>query len=287
MSMKAKRRRLHPVVAGRGKSRRVSYEHQSDELGVESVCRSTTAKLVLMKLADNADDSCCGFPSIALVARQCEINERTAQRTIRSLEAAGFLRVEARFRGRRRTSNAYYLNVPEASGGKLPPPVRTPPSSQASEPPLPPASRPGGGGADVTRTTTEPSNKEPPLQRGHRVSDHIALPASLSGAQSVKARVILSTLPTDQQQQVADEWAARLRRQSLHKPLAYLITLVQRANAGTFVPELAGEERARREREQRNNSSSSPSPPTVNQPSSAAQIQALVAVIGNTLRRGS
>ena len=55
-------------------------------------------KLILMALADNADDRGFCWPRVKSVAKRCTVSERTVQRTLRTFEASGLIRVIRRFR---------------------------------------------------------------------------------------------------------------------------------------------------------------------------------------------
>ena len=69
-----------------------------------------TAKLVLMSLADAADDQGVCWPSVPTLARKCCISTRTVQRILGELVEADILRSEPRFRkDRSRSSNRYCL----------------------------------------------------------------------------------------------------------------------------------------------------------------------------------
>ena len=69
-----------------------------------------TAKLVLMSLADAADDRGVCWPSVPTLARKCCTSTRTVQRILGELVEAGLLRAEPRFRkDRSRSSNRYCL----------------------------------------------------------------------------------------------------------------------------------------------------------------------------------
>jgi len=69
-----------------------------------------TAKLVLMSLADAADDQGVCWPSIPTLARKCCTSTRTVQRILGELVETGLLRAEPRFRkDRSRSSNRYCL----------------------------------------------------------------------------------------------------------------------------------------------------------------------------------
>ncbi len=79
---------------------------------------ASSAKLVLMSLADAADDQGVCWPSIPTVARKCCLSTRTVQRILQELVAEGFLRTEPCFRkDGSRTSNRYYLAL--GGGDKL------------------------------------------------------------------------------------------------------------------------------------------------------------------------
>lgn len=53
-------------------------------------------KIVLLKLGDNADDSGSNaWPSVDTIATQCGISRATVQRTLRKLQALGYISIEA------------------------------------------------------------------------------------------------------------------------------------------------------------------------------------------------
>ena len=69
-------------------------------------------KLVLMALADEADDRGFCFPSQRHLAHKCNINERSVRRMIRLLAALEHIAIEQRFKkDRARTSNGYRLAI--------------------------------------------------------------------------------------------------------------------------------------------------------------------------------
>lgn len=105
---------------------------------------SPTTKLVLVKLADNANDDGMCWPSVATQAADTELCDRTITREIKKLETSGLIRVEQRLTSRGQVSNVYYLNVPWAKARKnAPPPVsvsggtptkgQRPPDSQSGD----------------------------------------------------------------------------------------------------------------------------------------------------------
>ena len=73
-------------------------------------------KLVLIKLADNANDKGECFPSVSYIAEQCEISERSVQNHIKQLEVDGLLKIESRkSENGLNKSNIYYLNFSGAN----------------------------------------------------------------------------------------------------------------------------------------------------------------------------
>ena len=75
-----------------------------------------TLKLVLMALADAADDHGVCWPSVSTLAKKCSVSTRTVQRSLRVLIDSGLLTAEPRLRhDGSSTSNRYLL--PIAGGG--------------------------------------------------------------------------------------------------------------------------------------------------------------------------
>lgn len=72
-------------------------------------------KLVLIKLADNANDQGECWPSYQYIADQCEMSKRSVMAHIEALTEAGFLRKELRLGGvKGNKSNVYTLMIPSA-----------------------------------------------------------------------------------------------------------------------------------------------------------------------------
>lgn len=197
-----------------------------------------TEKVVLLKVADNTDDFCRAYPSIPLIARQCEISVRTAQRTLRQLERAGLLTIEPRFLGvHQQTSNLYTLACPPPGkeingrrGDKSTPLTAVTPTS-------PPIVSPTGVTC-ATRTVFEPSNRIQPQLQGGGESTFI-FPTSFDATTRTAVVSRLAILDPIVAQQVLDELAGRMQLAKVRNPLRYLSTLIDRVQAGTFTPDLA------------------------------------------------
>lgn len=78
-------------------------------------------KLVLLKLADNANDQGECWPAVQYIAEQCEISKRSAQNHIQQLVKDGLLRIEERKaeNGLNR-SNIYHLVLGEYGANAAP-----------------------------------------------------------------------------------------------------------------------------------------------------------------------
>ena len=68
-------------------------------------------KLVLLAIADHANDEGMAYPSMARIARKCSMTERGARAVIRKLESAGWLRTKVG--GARCGTSIYYVQTPE------------------------------------------------------------------------------------------------------------------------------------------------------------------------------
>lgn len=107
-------------------------------------------KLVLIKLADNANDDGECWPSYQYIADQCEIARSTVKVHIRELEKAGLLRREFRRNGEVNQTNVFHLTLDSGAadnrGGA--------------------ADNPGGGAADNPRTSHSSEPVIEPITHG-------------------------------------------------------------------------------------------------------------------------
>lgn len=68
---------------------------------------SSTTKLVLLKLCDNANDQGVCWPSQETIANQCEITTRTVVSSIKKLEKLGLITIEKKCKN----GNKYLINL--------------------------------------------------------------------------------------------------------------------------------------------------------------------------------
>ena len=205
-----------------------------------------TPKLILMALADTADDRGICWPSVPTLAQKCTVSPRTVQRVIRALANKGLMVAEPRFRPDGScSSNRYRLRI-EGGDKMSPAPDRgdTPPRHPCQGPP----------DTDVTpRTTIRTSRETPPLPKsgaklaasesvdsGGGNQRELIFPNLLSEREAIEAHEKVAGFPVDVAQQILDELAARMKAGAIRvAPLAYLRGLVKRAQAGEFTPEAA------------------------------------------------
>jgi len=111
-------------------------------------------KLVLIKLADNANDMGECWPSYQHIADQCEIGRSTVKVHIRELEKSGLLRREFRRKGELNQSNVFHLALEGGAAPAL--------GGGAGDNPPGAGDNPGGGAGAAPRTShsSEPV-KEP------------------------------------------------------------------------------------------------------------------------------
>ena len=110
----------------------------------ETECPSTSAKFVLVKLADHANDDGECFPSMDYICRHTQLTRPTVIKAIKALEDAGLLKVERQKIGKVNLVNRYRLGgvVKEFNQGSK-------------------ATLPGGSKAALQ----EPSPSEPSMNR--------------------------------------------------------------------------------------------------------------------------
>ena len=204
-----------------------------------------TPKLVLMALADIADDHRICWPSHRTLALKCTLSDRTVRRTLGKLHALKLLVVEPRLRKNGSSaSNCYRLAV------DAPPPGQIVLGGDGQAAP--------GGRSSVTRegdtavlprTTNEPSIESPPPRPGNGgESDAVRantggggeffFPRGLTDSQRHALQDRLAKLTSAEAQQVLDELAGRMAVTPVKNPIRYCAVLASRMKRGAFTPEL-------------------------------------------------
>lgn len=83
---------------------------------VKQQCKTPTSKLILLLIANYADENNSAYPSKDHLSRLANCDERTIRRSLRSLQDQGLLNVEERYDHKgRQTSNRYFLVLDKMS----------------------------------------------------------------------------------------------------------------------------------------------------------------------------
>ena len=96
---------------------------------------SPTTKMVLLKLADNANDKGECWPSYDNIAEVCEISRRSAINHIDKLIKKGLVRKEERKGPKGNSSNVYYLTLGGEKSAPLPSENNSPDGEKSAPPP--------------------------------------------------------------------------------------------------------------------------------------------------------
>ena len=198
-------------------------------------------KLVLMALADAADDEGVCWPSVATLASKVGVSTRTVRRVMQALISGKLLAAEQRYRSDGScSSNRYRLLL--AGGDKLSP---APDASDTS------TGRACQGDSDSgvipgTTTVTQRESPQPPIpvteqsDRGGGELSDLNYPKALLPAECSRAAAMVAVLARPLSQQVLDEWAGIIAAGEIRSSsLGCLRALVTRAQKGTFAPERA------------------------------------------------
>jgi len=198
-------------------------------------------KLILMALADAADDQGICWPSVAAIAVKVGVSTRTVRRVMQTLIRRELLSAEQRYRGDGScSSNRYRLSM--QGGDKLSPaPDRgdTTPGYVSQGPPdvsvIP--------GTTIRTLKESPQPRMPKSERpdhGGGETSNLYYPKDLLPSERSQAEAMISTLATPINQQVLDEWAGIIAAGAIRSStLGCLRALVKRAKEGCFAPERA------------------------------------------------
>jgi Helix-turn-helix domain len=202
---------------------------------------SPTPKLLLMALADIADDTGLCWPSHTTLAAKCSLTDRTVRRVLVLLKRKSLILVEHRFKADgSRTSNRYRLAIDtppdNMSGGSV---TRGKGPGQQC---------PGATDRLVRVTTTEsPDEPSPPPPEPDRTAGSdttgggrdLIYPKSLSKTQAEALGERLTGLTAEQAQWILDELSGRMAIARVNNPIGYCEALIKRLQQGQFSPQLA------------------------------------------------
>lgn len=184
------------------------------------------SKLILMSLADAADEDGLCWPRIRVLAQKCCTSERTVQRTLKDLEAKGYLRVDRRYRrDGSQSSNAYYLHLSQRPD-KLSPlsDISTPQGGACVTHPVTPTTSPHDEAMSPLEPPTNLQKESPQLPRSH--TPHTLPPSPVPGGAEKGAEGALV-------------WPSKLR-ESARQPIAIMLEGIGHEAAQTLLDELDG-----------------------------------------------
>ncbi len=216
-----------------------------------------TLKLVLMSLADYADDSQQCFPSKKHVATRCCISVKTAKRALKSLEERELIRIEPQYRKNgSNSSNLYTLNFGNQEEDKFTPsapePSKASPKCKSSLTKNKLSCHPAEsrvtrrGDIHVLPLTTNKPSVEPPK----KTTTTLVWPKQLSESEKNSILKISKNVDSVVVQLLIDELAGKSG--SLESPVGYFHALLSRYHSGGFVPAKALKTRSSRRMREHN-----------------------------------
>ena len=198
-------------------------------------------KLVLMALADAANDQGTCWPSAATISAKVGVSTRTVQRVIQTLIRRELLTAEQRYRSDGSCSSNWYRLSLQGGDNLSPAPHRrdATPGHACHGPPV----------IRVTPGTTIGIQKESPLPHsmnpiqpdwGGGSTSKLYYPKDLLPSERSRAEVMIDVLNAPINQQVLDEWAGIITAGTIRSSmLGCLRALIKRALEGGFAPERA------------------------------------------------
>lgn len=188
-----------------------------------------TPKLILMALADSANDSDECWPGIPFIAVKCCVSQRTVQRVFQKFETTGLMSITRRYTtAGRQTSNGYRLRV-----GRNPDNL----SLVFASPKIEGANLSGSGvtsgvtdGGDKVMSPLEPlyEPKQQPL---------LHFPRQLSATEKNAISELIAAINHEDAQALLDELADSLESKTIKtSALRWFRALVVKQKSGTFFP---------------------------------------------------
>lgn len=190
-----------------------------------------TPKLILMALADAANDRDECWPGVPFLARKCCVSERTVQRVLQDFHASNLMSIEPRFDARngRRIQNRYHLKIDARTG-----PDKLSPSTASVE-------KVGDrlSGTMVTEPVTYAGDiAESPLKSQNESKQQPPqLPRCLSSIERQAIASLVEKIPDEQAQALLDELEDAIETATIRtSAVRWFRGLITRYKKGEFVP---------------------------------------------------
>lgn len=202
-----------------------------------------SSKLILMSLADAADETGLCWPRIRVIAKKCCVSERTVQRVIKEFERDGVLIVQRHYRDNgAQTSNRYQMQIGSTPDKmSLGVGARSISTDKMSPPPRHTCRRVGDTAVSPLELPTKPSIKITTtcnLQADSSVCAELVMPKRLPEGDRSGIVAILREVPLIDAQALLDELAAALELPGTIKttPGRWFYGLVKKYAQGKFNP---------------------------------------------------
>ena len=174
------------------------------------------AKLILMAIADAADEEGNCWPKIKTIAKKCGVSQRTVQRALKDFISNNFISVTARYSHEgRQVSNNYRLSYLNPYPDNLSPSVR-PQRLEGDDVVTPGVSRRCQGEGDSVVADLEPPH-ESTRESIEGASPSLTLPKSLTEAQRLEILELLDGRPYAYSKMLLDNLADALDRKAIEK----------------------------------------------------------------------
>lgn len=213
------------------------------------------SKLILMALADAADEVGQCWPRVRVIAEKCCTSERTVQRVLKELEAAGFLHIERNYRkDGSQSSNVYSLSLasppdklsplcdrlaPGGDTGVMPTVTRvTPPGDRATSPHEPPTRTINKSSLQLpAKVIHTPPHSPVPGEAEKGACGALVWPSRLNERERSAIAPMVSGLDANDAQMLLDELAGVMATQSIKtSPERWFRAVLDRFHRGRFAP---------------------------------------------------
>ena len=213
------------------------------------------SKLILMALADAADEVGQCWPRVRVIAEKCCTSERTVQRVLKELEAAGFLHIERNYRkDGSQSSNVYSLSLasppdklsplcdrlaPGGDTGVMPTVTRvTPPGDRATSPHEPPTRTINKSSLQLpAKVIHTPPHSPVPGEVEKGACGALVWPSRLNERERSAIASMVSGLDANDAQMLLDELAGVMATQSIKtSPERWFRAVLDRFHRGRFAP---------------------------------------------------
>lgn len=213
---------------------------------------SSNLKLILMALADNADDEGICWPRVNTIAKKCSVAPRTVQRAIKTLQSLDLLGKSPRFdkESGRQTSNVYQLRITTPHVNKSPPPPKGGPAGDGDVTLPPSTTSPADDTGDTPKEPSTDNKFNTPLQpralantlppavaAGKGAFGALCWPTKLSPTHRSTITTMMSGLDQTMAQELLDELSGALSARSIKTdPVRWSRAVIERIHRGRFTP---------------------------------------------------